>query len=42
MKITRFAVMAIALLAFAACGLRDNPAVPPAPGQAETPAPASN
>ena len=31
-KIKRFAVLGFALLALAACGLRDTPAVPPAHG----------
>jgi predicted small lipoprotein YifL len=31
-NIKRFMVLSFALLALAACGLRDNPAVPPAHG----------
>ena len=33
-NIKRIAVIGLAVLALAACGLRDNPAVPPAHGSA--------
>ncbi|MDQ7017707.1 MAG: hypothetical protein Q9M33_00970 [Robiginitomaculum sp.] len=39
MKMKRIAVLAITLLTLAACGLRDNPAIPPAHN---APAPASS
>ncbi len=37
MKIKSIAVLALAIFALAACGLRDNPAVPPAKDQLSPP-----